>query len=343
MSKRFVHNTLDVLPITNDALGRARHQLQQAALTGLRKVENEIPRMPFKDKGIYTGVMGIVVTFIRCAVQHKALGMSTEDVQALLHKAKALLDAAGPPNPSHIRSGRISPLDSSPGIAFVKILYSLYAPGGSADSQDLAALERAVHVAKEDDSETNEILYGRAGLLYALCELRSLLMRSGVQPDQRLVQLTSNTTLKALCDCIIRDGMDGTNDDDDEPLWFVWHGKQYLGTMHGTAGILTVLLQCPENIITPYKSRILTTVRHLASLISENDGHLPSSLPAHHDARRLVQICHGSPGYVLLITTLKSTHPDWAQELGQLVDDTLKQATNAVWERGLLTKGLGRL
>lgn len=72
----------------------------------------------------------------------------------------------------------------------------------------------------------------------------------------------------------------------------------------------------------------------------ENDGVLPSSLPATHHSP-LVQICHGSPGILLLLATLDRTHPDWLDEIDN-VQEAVSLASDVVWEQGILVKGISK-
>ncbi len=80
-----------------------------------------------------------------------------------------------------------------------------------------------------------EVLYGRAGVLYAL------LFVGGLVPgglDEALVEQVVTAILDA--------GQRASQEDNSKsPLMFTWHGKRYLGAAHGLAGILTVLLQVP--------------------------------------------------------------------------------------------------
>ena len=74
----------------------------------------------------------------------------------------------------------------------------------------------------------------------------------------------------------------------------------------------------------------------------ENDGVLPSSLPmTRHCSHPLVQICHGSPGILLLLATLDRTHPDWLAEIDN-VQEAVSLASDVVWEQGILVKGISK-
>jgi hypothetical protein len=109
--------------------------------------------------------------------------------------------------------------------------------------------------------------------------------------------------------------------------------------MHGAAGILTVLLQAPAEVIEPFMPEILATTTALCRLTLENHGHLSSSLPVTDRSDAYVQICHGSPGLIILLTALKLLFPaHWGEDT--VYADTLPVAADAVWEQGLLKKGL---
>jgi hypothetical protein len=110
--------------------------------------------------------------------------------------------------------------------------------------------------------------------------------------------------------------------------------------MHGAAGILTVLLQAPLDAIEPYLPEMFTTVKALCRLTLDNDGHLPSSIPVKHRLDPYVQICHGSPGLVILLSVVKQFFPDyWSDDI--IFGTTLQAAAEKVWEQGLVKKGLG--
>lgn len=106
-----------------------------------------------------------------------------------------------------------------------------------------------------------------------------------------------------------------------------------------TAGILTIILQAPKDIVRPHMPIILATIQDLVQLASNTSGHLPSSLPAKIHSHHHVQICHGSPGLLLLLSTLKSCFPEnWDEEL---YARGMQMAAEKVWEEGLVKKGLG--
>lgn len=87
-------------------------------------------------------------------------------------------------------------------------------------------------------------------------------------------------------------------------------------------------------------SEILATTKMLCELAMNENGHLPSSLPVRQRSHPYVQICHGSPGLILLLATLRRLRPsEWRTD--SIFANTLEHASNAVWVQGLTKKGLG--
>jgi lantibiotic modifying enzyme len=126
------------------------------------------------------------------------------------------------------------------------------------------------------------------------------------------------------------------------PLMWVWHDKAYLGAAHGVAGILYTLL-CLEDgeLRAEDKASVIATVDALLRLETGGHlGHFPSSLGPGGAAPpprppRLVQWCHGAPGMIhLLCRAFEVTNKQ-----GYL--DAAVRCGHAVWETGLLRKGVG--
>jgi hypothetical protein len=123
-------------------------------------------------------------------------------------------------------------------------------------------------------------------------------------------------------------------------------GKAYLGAAHGVAGILTELLHHPQLLETPMsryigtqeegseatvKDWIWQTVQWLIPFLHPN---FPSSLDSMRED--LVQWCHGATGAVVLFAkVLEVFGPD------PTIQEALVVLGDVVWEKGLLTKGVG--
>jgi len=91
---------------------------------------------------------------------------------------------------------------------------------------DITTLERAVEALDRDATRTNELLYGKAGLLFALLQLRDSF--GADNSNERLVNLTSDQIIGSIVDAIIREGTSAASSQEC-PLYFEWDGKCYLG------------------------------------------------------------------------------------------------------------------
>jgi hypothetical protein len=158
-----------------------------------------------------------------------------------------------------------------------------------------------------DQFDCYEILYGRAGYCAAL--LVALELFPG---DVDLLATVASVRDKIVSSSIATD---------DGSLMYTWHGKRYLGYAHGLAGICNVLYLagCAD-------AALDRTVDVLAALAVRRTGRMPSSNVAGDD--RLVQWCHGAPGFVTLF-------------LNTARNDALPLVLDDVWHRGLLHKGVG--
>ena len=185
-------------------------------------------------------------------------------------------------------------------------------------------LEIGSRYVKTLPAEECEVLYGRAGYLRVIAFVRcttndpefgkdvvKVIVQQIIHEGQR-VAARSRTTL---------------------PLLWKWHGKEYLGAIHGVVGILHTLL-CFYDEVSLVKGAIemikLTTIK-LDDLCFPS-GNLKSSLESNKD--RLVHLCHGSPGHILLLVKAYEVFGD---------EDYLNRAeqigTSVLCKRGLLKKG----
>ncbi|KAI0317554.1 hypothetical protein OF83DRAFT_1283342 [Amylostereum chailletii] len=232
-------------------------------------------------------------------------------------------------------------------------------------------LSDAVTVAQQDvdgaaEEDGCEVLYGRAGLLYALLLLRQSLPQAsssssssgtpnGLDELKALVwPLTHSSTLKTLVDDIIRRGTAGaaqfaqeTKVGDGPGLMWTWHGKRYLGGAHGAAGILDVILHAPSHIVAPHKYVITQTLTYMLFL-QDDHGNWPthaSVLLHHHPSpppSDLVQWCHGASGVIpLLATALSLPSLSLSSDLRSALQHAIARAGTLVYAHGLLRKGGG--
>ncbi|KAJ6567571.1 hypothetical protein DFH09DRAFT_1155795 [Mycena vulgaris] len=234
-----------------------------------------------------------------------------------------------------------------------------------------SATKMAVSEDQRGDSSDDggcEVLYGRAGLLYALLRLRSASRRAvhlgGSSSDElvaKIAVLSSEDNIQLLVQSIIYRGELGAAVYAAElagklpapPLMWTWHGKRYMGAAHGVAGILHILLLCPANIIRPYMETILRTVEWLVGCQGAN-GNWPSVAPSGNDTgyhtdpgydtdqKELVQWCHGASGILLLLcTVLRCATPTSPAPLLGKVIASVQAGAALVYRHGLLSKGVG--
>ena len=175
-----------------------------------------------------------------------------------------------------------------------------------------------------------EWLYGRAGSLYLLRLMRALVPSTAELAD---------------FDPVVRDLIKVVMDIGREVGWkWNWHGKAYLGAVHGAIGIVTQVLLSAEASIQDIppgawmeKEEILKPLRKvLEELLDEQcaDGNWPARLD-NPEKDELVQFCHGAPGFVVSLWALgnKGLFPEVKR-----MDGAIVKARKAIWERGLLTK-----
>ncbi|KKY31070.1 putativelike protein 1 [Diaporthe ampelina] len=153
----------------------------------------------------------------------------------------------------------------------------------------------------------DELLQGRAGTLYMLRMMRHWVPDSAVLLDRSIDSVTA---------AILAHG----------PEW-KWHGKRYLGAVHGDIGIVTQLVLAVPSLA----SRLEGKLRDLLGSQLPN-GNWPSSVGG-TDAS-LVQFCHGAPGFLHSLASLRPYFPG----LRQQIDASAEQARRCVWRQGLLRK-----
>jgi len=155
----------------------------------------------------------------------------------------------------------------------------------------------------------DENLYGRAGTLYLL-----RLVRHWVPDSNGLV----NPAIDEISNIIIKNG----------PHW-KWHGKRYVGAVHGDMGIVTQLVLTSPSLapqLEPVVSKLLD-MQHGDGNWSSAEGHGPNS-------KALVQFCHGAPGFILSLLAIRQYFP----ALQERIDAAVRRGRECVWNEGLLRK-----
>ncbi|OAY72749.1 lanC-like protein GCL2 [Ananas comosus] len=169
---------------------------------------------------------------------------------------------------------------------------------------------------KMPDKVPNELLYGRAGYLWACSFINKHLGKNTI----------SSTKTSAIVREIINEGKKLANGGRC-PLMYEWHGKKYWGAAHGLAGIMHVLMDMelkPDD-----KECVKGTLRYMIQNRFPS-GNYPSSEGSKED--RLVHWCHGAPGVALTLTKAFQVFED------EQFFRAAVEAAEVVWNRGLLKR-----
>ncbi|CAI9283626.1 unnamed protein product [Lactuca saligna] len=161
----------------------------------------------------------------------------------------------------------------------------------------------------------NELLYGRAGYLWACLFINKNLGEN----------IISSTHMREIKDEIIKAGRNMSTSEC--PLMYEWYGKRYWGAAHGLAGIMNVLMDMDltEDELKDVKVTLIYMINNRFS-----SGNYRSSEGSNSD--HLIHWCHGAPGMALTLTKAATVFGS---------DEFLKAAIDAgevVWKRGLLKK-----
>ncbi|KAM7252163.1 hypothetical protein ACFE04_024046 [Oxalis oulophora] len=162
----------------------------------------------------------------------------------------------------------------------------------------------------------NELLYGRAGFLWACSFLNKHIGEGTI----------SITRMRAVIDEIIKCGRQ-MGQKARCPLMYEWHGKKYWGAAHGLAGIMHVLMdvELKQDEIEDVKG----TLRYMINNRFPS-GNFPSS--EENESDRLVHWCHGAPGITLAL--VKAAEVFGEKEFLQAA----MEGGELVWNRGLLKR-----
>lgn len=163
----------------------------------------------------------------------------------------------------------------------------------------------------------NELLYGRAGYLWA-CLFLNKHFGDGTIPA---------THTGAVVNEIIKDGRKLANKGQC-PLMFEWYGEKYWGAAHGLAGIMHVLMEM--NLKPDELEDVKGTIKYMIKNRFPSGNYMWSEEDRKRDV--LVHWCHGAPGVAL--TLVKAAEVFGDKEFLEAAAD----AAEVVWNRGLLKR-----
>ena len=260
-----------------------------------------------RSVGLYAGPLGTVYLFFRLSEIYPDLKVQGHSC-AEIARQYLRVSRPGPksePDPLHCGTANETLV-----YLTLEALLTDRDKAASSTSQVLA-YSRLILGNNDPDYSSNEWLYGRAGYLYLLRLLRS---RLGTV-DSRLSGLITET-IDQVVETILS-----------APQPWTWHGKTFLGSVHGSIGIITqVVLSSPGSA--PVLQDQLSALLDLQS----ETGNFPSSLPSHHE--KLVQFCHGAPGFAASLISIRPHFP----KLEGKISNALSKARQCSWQYGMLTK-----
>ena len=246
-----------------------------------------------------------------------------------------------------------------------------------------------------DDRAGDEWLFGRAGFLWLLRFMRGAFevdddkeeekekekRRGGDDDDDDEKDRGHGRGRRRGENAAIRALIDDTTDRVIDAIMassrpWKWHGKAYLGAVHGMTGILTqILLSRPDMAaeLEPDLGALLSyqyddddydrnlTEGGRGARSSGSGGNWPSSIPPGKD--KLVQFCHGAPGIVTSLVSLRRVyaaatasrsrnrhhhhhhsngdgngHVSASKALLRRIDQAIGRGRRCIMSRGLLTK-----
>jgi len=212
-----------------------------------------------------------------------------------------------------------------------------------------AAFDRDVNAAKqfvewavavaESDKAGNEWLYGRAGTLYFVRLIRRHWADSEADAEAEAETASILQLLDFAASELIRSIVEA------ERPW-TWYDTNYVGAAHGTIGIITqIVLTRPS---TASELGLEGELRAILDAQFSDSGNFPAALPSpspspaaaaaavdrRRDRERLVQFCHGAPGVVNSLMSLRDYFPN----LRERIDAAIQKGQACTLKLGILTK-----
>ncbi|KAK4960650.1 hypothetical protein LTR28_005061 [Elasticomyces elasticus] len=283
-----------------------RYFKNDASLSSRASLKRLVEQYPPADTppggGLYKGPVSIAYLFLILQTLYSEL--TIEDIPLGTWSAAYLKQAQ-----DHMKSypgptvGRCGVSDD--------IMALLAIGAASSKDKDMAA-ELCDYAAEAVDPDSeSEWLYGRAGYLYLL-----RLVRASFVDDRQTLDLIRDTA-EDVIEAILESARP-----------WKWHGKAYVGAVHGAIGIITQIV-----LTEPRYARDLEAEMAVQLSFQFESGNWPSSIPPGRD--RLVQVCHGAPG---VIVSLLSIRQYFSSALQDKIDAAIRKGRACVLERGLLTK-----
>eukprot|EP01062_Namystynia_karyoxenos_P062740 TRINITY_DN55617_c0_g1_i1.p1 TRINITY_DN55617_c0_g1~~TRINITY_DN55617_c0_g1_i1.p1 ORF type:complete len:445 (+),score=85.17 TRINITY_DN55617_c0_g1_i1:100-1335(+) len=271
-----------------------------------------------RSYAVYTGLCGIAVAYLRLARHCRSDPAAAQDY---LRKAQRVGAAC---LRADSRTNEVSFFCGTPGYLAVLCVAHWELGERQPAGDHLRALLGWAQVAVEQSED--ELLFGRAGYIYAL-----LWVRESIGADAA----DFATPLRSVAERLVLAGRRiAGHRYGDWPL--MWHcfNEPYLGAAHGAVGIIAMLYKCWDVLSAESRGLVQSTMDRLLS-IRYSSGNVPIILGDRRDEH--VHWCHGAPGLPGLVAAAATAAGD---DKGHL-REAARLAGDVVWERGLLLKGNG--
>ncbi|KAI0788913.1 hypothetical protein BC629DRAFT_1440115 [Irpex lacteus] len=352
-------------PVEEDDIGDARRDIEAELTFSV----SAIYRHQTSKHGVYVGAPGmLMMEWTITDIVHTLRDSNDDSIMPPKTNLYAWFPFQKP-----TAGSRTGFLDTDIGAATLILISDLReglldAKGGTDRSRASAILVReAVQLAVDGndpkDDDGCEVLYGRAGLLYALLFLKEETRVRRLETHDReraldafsdiVEQLCHEQNIAALVDEIIARGRRGAKFYASEArsrdqqtihapaLMWSWHGKRYLGGAHGIAGILQMLVSVPSYMLQKHWDSILHTLQWLVDIQDPDTGSWShkasrdmlteastshSSSRSNRDSDTMVQWCHGAPGVLILFSKLLRQEDSYGLDLPESLCDSMRDA-----------------
>lgn len=291
------------------ALSTPPKQLFQKALEDL--VENNPVPDKFEDAqlvGIFIGFTGIAYMLLQLSELHpdvRVKGETLKDLAARYMKA----DKDAPMLEQDIESGIISEK-----IGRAALTACLSGAEADVDAFIVTTADSAKKFGPEvQKPPPDEVLYGRAGVLFLLRLVRHWVPSAKEKLDTQMEEVVARTM---------------ENNNHGEKSW-EWSGRKFAGAVHGDIGIITQIVLSLPHLAPKFEPHIIRLLN-----LQFEDGNWPKFTDQDEKESDVVQFCHGAPGFIVSLQTLRPYYP----HLQDTFDKAIAKGVDITWAKGLLKK-----
>eukprot|EP00927_Polykrikos_kofoidii_P071425 TRINITY_DN67688_c0_g1_i1.p1 TRINITY_DN67688_c0_g1~~TRINITY_DN67688_c0_g1_i1.p1 ORF type:complete len:446 (+),score=31.65 TRINITY_DN67688_c0_g1_i1:184-1338(+) len=274
------------------------------------------------DMSVYTGLGGIALAYLRVGMLCQNVRKDTVAAKAHFERARDVAATCLRKDP---QSREVSFFCGTPGYIAISYVTTKLLGDETSASAHLRAL--LTWCPRACDHAEDELLFGRAGYLYALLWVKKYVGSVDVgvfdqplrQTAERLVMAGQAHAQKQYRDWSL--------------MWQCFR-EPYLGAAHGSVGILTMLFHC-YGLLSIASQELTRGALHQLLACRFRSGNVPIILGDASDEH--VHWCHGAAGLPALFSAAAVSLGDAD---GRLQTAAL-QAGEVIWERGVILKGNG--